>query len=326
MADLFLHGNQISTVFDLLGKKENDLTYSFGWALANSEHLVTDLLKLWHPGVKRAGELQDIRLQERHPDCGVTDIELWTDHTATIIEAKRGWSLPSWDQLERYVTCLKYRRKDRAVVVLTGCTDDYAVRQLPSKISTIPVLHTCWAGVRNAVAVASTNGTHRERHLLRELDEYLGQVISVQNQDSNWVYVVSLGTGTMDCIDLGWIEVVEKYSLYFHPYGNGWHKEPPNYLGFRHHGQLRRICHVDGYEITNDLFGRLTKLTRRPSKKRRSSDEYALYRLGPAILPAREVRTGSVFRAARHWAALDLLLTCDTVAEARDKTKERQQT
>ena len=37
--DLKLHGRPIGTVFDLLGKKENDITYSVGWALAQSPGL-----------------------------------------------------------------------------------------------------------------------------------------------------------------------------------------------------------------------------------------------------------------------------------------------
>ena len=37
MTDLSLHGHPIRTVFDLLGDKENDITYSLGWGLANSD-------------------------------------------------------------------------------------------------------------------------------------------------------------------------------------------------------------------------------------------------------------------------------------------------
>lgn len=35
------------------------------------------------------------------------------------------------------------------------------------------------------------------------------------------------------------------------------------------------------------------------------------------------MRTGNLFRAQRVWCALDLLLTCATIREARDKTRER---
>ena len=35
MAELVLGRKPVHTVFDLLGRKENDLTYSLGWAFAN---------------------------------------------------------------------------------------------------------------------------------------------------------------------------------------------------------------------------------------------------------------------------------------------------
>ena len=38
-------------------------------------------------------------------------------------------------------------------------------------------------------------------------------------------------------------------NLYFCPIGNGYPKEPPNYLGFRWNGRLQQICHVDGYKV-----------------------------------------------------------------------------
>jgi hypothetical protein len=44
--------------------------------------------------------------------------------------------------------------------------------------------------------------------------------------------------------------------------------------------------------------------------------------LGPVIEPPQTVRMGKVWPNARTWAALDLLLTCETVSEARDKTNE----
>jgi hypothetical protein len=43
MTVLTLHGQQIETVFDLLGQKENDLTYALGWALAHSPKFLRQL-------------------------------------------------------------------------------------------------------------------------------------------------------------------------------------------------------------------------------------------------------------------------------------------
>lgn len=42
--DLLLHSREVHTVFDLLGDKENDITYALGWALSRSEQLLSVLL------------------------------------------------------------------------------------------------------------------------------------------------------------------------------------------------------------------------------------------------------------------------------------------
>jgi hypothetical protein len=40
MAQLYLRDQEINTVFDLRGNKENDITFSLGWALAQSDSFV----------------------------------------------------------------------------------------------------------------------------------------------------------------------------------------------------------------------------------------------------------------------------------------------
>jgi hypothetical protein len=54
-----------------------------------------------------------------------------------------------------------------------------------------------------------------------------------------------------------------------------------------------------------------------------SEERHWVFSLGPVMKPMHEVRTGNLFRAQRVWVALDLLLTAETIAEARDKTKLR---
>jgi hypothetical protein len=43
MTVLFLHGRKIETIFDLLGREENDMTYALGWALAESPQFLRQL-------------------------------------------------------------------------------------------------------------------------------------------------------------------------------------------------------------------------------------------------------------------------------------------
>jgi hypothetical protein len=40
----------------------------------------------------------------------------------------------------------------------------------------------------------------------------------------------------------------------------------------------------------------------------------------PSIIPSKAVKTGNIFRNGRVWAMFDILLTADTISEARDKT------
>jgi len=52
----------------------------------------------------------------------------------------------------------------------------------------------------------------------------------MQESDSNWVYVVSLGKGVPKGWKISWIDIVESERRYFHPaQGGGWPKTPPNY-------------------------------------------------------------------------------------------------
>jgi hypothetical protein len=101
----------------------------------------------------------------------------------------------------------------------------------------------------------------------------------------------------------------------------GWPKTPPNYLGFRFRGQLQQIRHVDGYEVELCPWRDIPELA---GLEEPEYERFA-FALGPLIKPSHEVRTGNLFRAQRVWAALDLLLTSSTVAEARDRTRKRHE-
>jgi hypothetical protein len=49
-----------------------------------------------------------------------------------------------------------------------------------------------------------------------------------------------------------------------------------------------------------------------------------LYKLGLGIKPNKEIKTGAkIQRSMLVWAMIDLLLTCSTLEEARDRSKLR---
>ena len=161
---------------------------------------------------------------------------------------------------------------------------------------------------------------HAEKRVLRELSTYLRGLMTMQKQTSNMVYVVSLGTARTNWSGtLTPVEIVTLKNVYFCPIGGGYPKEPPNYLGFRWHGRLQQIRHVEDYEVFTDPHELLPEI---PSPSE-AWERHFLYKLGTPIMPPNEVRTGNLYRAQRVEAAIDLLLTSETIREARDRTQER---
>ena len=141
----------------------------------------------------------------------------------------------------------------------------------------------------------------------------------MQTQESNWVFVVSLGTSKPEDCDLTWIEIVQNHMKYFHPLGgNGWPKEPPNYIAFRYYGQLQSIHHIEGYAVTKNLHAEIPEM---PDYV--EDCDFFVYKLGPAIVPTKAVKTGNIYASGRKWAMLDTLLTADTIAEACNISKAR---
>ena len=140
----------------------------------------------------------------------------------------------------------------------------------------------------------------------------------MQNQLSNLVYLVSLGSGIPEGCSISWIDIVDKKNRYFHPVGKGWPSSPPNYLGFRYYGKLQRIHHVESWKIVDELHSEIAEIGAKLWKY-----PHYCYKLGPAIIPCKEVKNGKVWPSGRVWAMLDLLLTCDTVSDARDQTNKR---
>jgi hypothetical protein len=118
---------------------------------------------------------------------------------------------------------------------------------------------------------------------------------------------------------LSYIDTVQKRRRYFHAFGwgSGWPTEPPNYLGFRYGGRLQSIHHVEKHEVSRNFHRYFREAPDRDGRP------FLHYVLGPPLRPAHEVRTGGLYRNGRVWAMLDLLLTCETIAQARDKSKRR---
>ena len=328
MTDLYIYENKIESIFQLLGEKENDISYSVGYAFSNCGKFLQNFLQ--HLKIKTHFEDNKIkiRLQSHEKEKGFTDFEIIHENEFhIIIEAKKGWVFPKEQQLSKYVTrksFLSSTAKDKRIVVFNESIPAFTKKHFDiTSIGRIPVEVVSWNDIREIALSSKTVGRNTENNLLEQLSIYLYKISSMQKIDSNRVYVVALGKGTAPNSNVLWRDIVNKHSKYFHPIGGskgGWPIEPPNYIAFRYEGKLQSIHHIDEYEVITDpsSFFEIPKDTW-------DGQPHYLYHLGPAIKPAYEVKAGEkITMNIRVWAALDLLLTCQTIQEARDKTKERE--
>ena len=72
MPELNLYGRKVDSVFQLLGEKENDLTYSVAWALTKSQPFLKSFLDLVTAGNAHSDDLS-ISLQQYEKGAGFTD-------------------------------------------------------------------------------------------------------------------------------------------------------------------------------------------------------------------------------------------------------------
>ena len=308
-------GRNIQTVFDLLGRDENAITAALGWTLVRSPSLVVALAK--HFRVTAAGSPLAVHLQQSGADGGYTDVEIeWLD-ARLIIEAKRGWALPTEEQLSKYRPRLD-QIEHAVIATLSEASRAFARMHLPKAIKDVPVVHCSWASLAKTIEECASRVRGEERRLLREFNTYLRGAI-VSNRKANEVYCVSIGSKAKGW-PISFKDIVED-GHYFHPYGvNGWTNSPPEYLAFRWDGFVQRIHHVDGYKVVDGLHDDFPELPRNPETTRL----HALYDLGPSI-PLEPLKNGHPYRSTRLWVAIDLLLTSKTLKDALDKTKCRNE-
>lgn len=323
MSELVAYGTEVSSVFQLIGNLENDITKSIAWALARCPEFLKAVI---NEVMSLEINTQNVRIkyQEFEKNKGITDLEI-TDDTSfyIIIEAKRGWILPGEEQLTLYSQRRNIAESlvpNKAIVSMSECSEDYAKTYLSFKaVNDIPVVHLSWSKLYELANSAKAISRISQKELLKELMKYLGGIMTMQAKESNWVYVVSLSTSKPENCDLTWIEIVEQKKKYFHPFGiNGWPKEPPNYIAFRYNGKLQSIHHIESYTVTKSLHSAIIEM---PDVEK--VDDYFVYNLGEPIIPLKTVKTGNIYASGRKWAMLDTLLTADTIYEACEISRQR---
>lgn len=326
MTFLRLYGREVTSFFQLMGTSENDITISLAWVLSNCPVLLNSVVRSICHVRKVDFNNVEIACQEYESNKGFTDIEIRDDNSFhIIIEAKRGWNLPGKAQITKYAKRRSFARskiENKYIVTLSECTQKYAAKHIPDNAGNgIPVVHRSYQDILNMANQSYSESNNAEKRMLSQFCQYMRGWMTMQTIESNMVYVVSLSKDYADGCDLTYIDIVEKKHKYFHPFDyRGWPKEPPNYIAFRYGGKLQSIHHIEKYVVTSNLHDEIKEM---PDVE--EDWDYFVYRLGPAIRPQKEVRTGNIYRNGKVWAMLDTLLTCDTISEARDLTKRRKQ-
>jgi hypothetical protein len=324
--ELVLHHRTIATVFDLLGRDENDMTASLGWGLAHNAALLRRFLERIAPDVVLA-EPPAVELQKHgRADGGFTDIELMARELHVIVEAKRGWDPPSEAQLRRYEDRFaETSAPAQRFVVLTQNGAERVVRhRLGAWVPAPPIILAVlgWSDLVSMASSAGHEGPSAERHLAGELATYLRGVADMRDTNTNEVHVVVLTRKVWDGwpTDLSPVDEVEKHRLYHYPTVGNYRRIVPNYMGFRYDGRLQSIHHVDSYEIIDTPHGHV------PGAPDLLWDAPVnLLHLGPPIRPDHKVPTGKgIWPNAPAVVDIDLLLTSTTIVEARNATKLRR--
>lgn len=313
------HGKSMTSVFSLLGSNENDLTAALGWTLRSSPKLVAALTASLNPAPQAATTAIDLEVSDEH---GRTDLELHGADHVVVIEAKRGWLLPTDTQLAAYAS--RCRTMPVAhLVTLSDCSPDWARLRLPATVDGVKVTHLPWSVVREHLAAARRSTAGHERLWLDQLEIYLKEALRVVEVNNAEAYCVVInnerpGGGGPHT----YREIVEQ-GFYYYPYGwgHGWPPVPPNFLAFRWDNHVQRVHRVLGYEVIASLQERWPDIpapTGGPDERARvdgTDRPHVLCRLGPALRMGR-LPTGVNYRAARLWVLLDQLLTAPTLQAA----------
>lgn len=102
MSTLKAYGYSVVSIFQLIGDKENDITKSIAWAFSKCPVFMK---KVFYEVFRIDVNPNDVNIlyQNYYADMGITDIEVIDGQTFyLIIEAKRGWLLPGYEQFTKY--------------------------------------------------------------------------------------------------------------------------------------------------------------------------------------------------------------------------------
>lgn len=170
MGELVAYGSEVTSVFQLIGTLENDITKSIAWALCNCpvflKAIIDEVI-----GLDIDPDQVRIKYQDFEKDKGLTDLEITDDDQFyMIVEAKRGWLLPGADQLTLYSqrrAMIQSSAKNKEIVSMSECSTTYANSFLPfHQVNGIPVLHLPWKRIYEIADESRINSSFAAKNLL----------------------------------------------------------------------------------------------------------------------------------------------------------------
>jgi hypothetical protein len=187
-------------------------------------------------------------------ELGRTDLELHGADHVIVVEAKRGWVLPTVTQLEAYAS--RCRTMPVAhLVTLSDCSPDWARLQLPTTVGGVKVTHLPWSVVGEHLAAARRASAGHERLWLDQLDISLKETLRVVEVNNPEAYCVVISTDRPGGGGPHTYREIVEQGFYYYPYGwgHGWSSIPPNFLAFRWDGYVQRVHRVLDYEVIPSL-------------------------------------------------------------------------
>ena len=231
------------------------------------------------------------RKEETSKRCGSNRGRRWAHrHRAgprralVVVEAKRGWRLPTIRQLETYSKRV-VAAGGGLLIRLSDASPAWAAHVLPGGVD----------GVRSAPGPGRGARRYPRRSigcpgfrtsLAGGTAAYLRKVVHVHDPASRWGYCVVVSDAKPDWGDeRTYREYVTEADTYFHPlgWGKGWPTEPPNFMAFRHRGKVIRVSRVVDAEVVPTITDRWARIEPIGDAAR----PHAVYALRPALpLPA----------------------------------------
>jgi len=317
---LLKNNKQVYSIFSLLGAKENALTFSLAWICKSNQIFLKRLLKLiTQKNIKL--NVIDINIQ-RYDDKhgGYTDIELSINNSLLIIiEAKKRLSVPTQRQIKQYLNRVKrYPKMKHAFVVISDCPREYVIRRTSNYNIKTKIIPISWEEIYSIIPTIRDKSNDHQKILLKEFDNFLKDIIIMQNKESNKVFCVALsrklaGNGKAK---ITFLDIVTKRKKYFYPVGKGWPSPPPNYIAFRIGGKLLSIHYIKSFKIVTNLHKYIKEIPKY------EYDPLYLLELDKPFFPDNVVN-GKIFANGHIWFMLDTIFTSKSIKEARDKTKKR---